>query len=293
MGVSARVDCWPCARFASAPIRASASTVLYRTDAQLIAMSERVVHGRVMSQRTTKAGPDGETIYTVTTLQIIEDLTGVSGATIEIWELGGVLGDEFLYVGGAVEYRVGEDVLVCLERGPYGFRSVSMGFSKFDVILEANGERALRRNMRDTVVIGGGAAAAAVTRDRTLSEFRALALSVTGRQSQKASRHRGAPRSIRSRNLSHCSAAPLDSGGLKPIPERRSGGTRTPPHRLRSIPVMPSVKSRPLWLPGPRPRLRRSSSPTRARPPRAPRRVRGAAFPRTAASSPSRIRTTR
>ena len=67
----------------AAPNRVSASTVLYRTDAQLIAMSERVVHGRVMSQRTTKAGPDGETIYTVTTLQIIEDLTGVSGATIE------------------------------------------------------------------------------------------------------------------------------------------------------------------------------------------------------------------
>ena len=166
------------------PNRVSASSVLYRTDAQLIAMSERVVHGRVISQRTTKAGPAGETIYTVTTLQIIEDLTGVSGAAIEIWELGGIVGSEFLYVGGAVEYRVGEDVLVCLERGPYGFRSVAMGFSKFDVLVDANGQSALRRNMRDTVVVGGGAAAAAATRERTLDEFRALAAQVTGREAQ-------------------------------------------------------------------------------------------------------------
>ena len=92
-----------------------ASTVLYRTDAQLIALSERVVHGRVVSQRTTKGGPDGETIYTVTTLHIIEDLTGVQGATVEIWELGGGVGNEFMYVGGAVEYRVGDEILVCLE----------------------------------------------------------------------------------------------------------------------------------------------------------------------------------
>ena len=60
----------------------------------------------------------GTTIYTVTTLQIIEDLTGIAGTSVEVWELGGVLGDEFLYVGGAVEYRIGQEVLVCLERGP-------------------------------------------------------------------------------------------------------------------------------------------------------------------------------
>ena len=160
-----------------------ASTVIYRTDAQLIALSERVVHGRVVSQRTIRGGPAGETIYTVTTLQIIEDLTGVRGTTVEIWELGGAFGDEFLYVGGAVEYRVGDEVLVCLERGPRGLRSVAMGFSKFDVFVDANGERALRRSMRETVVVGGGAAAAA-TRERTLAEFRALATLVTGRQAQ-------------------------------------------------------------------------------------------------------------
>ena len=156
------------------PVRAS--TVIFRTDAQLVALSERVVHGRVVGQRTTRGGPQGLRIYTVTTLQIIEDLTGVDGDTIEVWELGGVLGDEFLYVGGAVEYRLGEEVLVCLERGPQGLRSVAMGFSKFDVLPEVSGERRLRRNLRETVVVGG-----AVSREPFLSELRSLTTRATGR----------------------------------------------------------------------------------------------------------------
>ncbi|HEY7500963.1 MAG TPA: BACON domain-containing carbohydrate-binding protein [Vicinamibacterales bacterium] len=156
---------------------ALASTVIFRTDAQLIALSERVVHGRVIAQRAVRGGPPGQSIYTVTTLQIIEDLTGVAGDTVEIWELGGVIGNEFLYVGGAVEYRIGEEVLVCLERGPQGLRSVAMGFSKFDVLREASGDRALRRSLHDTNVVGG-----VTSRERTLSEFRTLAVQITGRQ---------------------------------------------------------------------------------------------------------------
>ena len=153
-----------------------ASTVIYRTDSQLVALSERVVHGRVIDQRTARAGSQGR-IYTVTTLRVIEDLTGLSGDTVEIWELGGRVGDEFLFVGGAVEYRPGAEILVCLERGPFGLRSVAMGLSKFDVLPEINGERSLQRDLRDTLVVGG-----LVTREPTLSEMRALAVQVTGRQ---------------------------------------------------------------------------------------------------------------
>ena len=154
-----------------------ASTVVYRTDAQLVAASERVVHGRVVAQRPARVGQDGR-VYTVTTLHLIQDLTGNPGTTVEIWELGGTDGAAFFYVGGAVEYRLGEEVLVFLERGPLGYRSVAMGFSKFDVLPAANGDRELRRNLRDTVVVGG----AVTTRERTLSEFRGLVRSITGRQ---------------------------------------------------------------------------------------------------------------
>ncbi len=153
-----------------------ASTVLFRTDAQLVSLSERVIHGRVVAQRAARGGPRGQSIYTVTAIQINEDLTGVAGESVEVWELGGTLDGEFMYVGGAVEYRIGEEVLVCLERGPMGLRSVAMGFSKFDVLREANGDRALRRNLANTEVIGGS-----VARERTLSEFKALASLLTGR----------------------------------------------------------------------------------------------------------------
>ena len=157
-----------------------ASTVLYRTDAQLIALSERVVHARVVAQRVTR-GPDGLTIYTVTTMAVLEDFTGQAGDTIEAWELGGVIGSEMLYVGGGVTYTVGREVLVCLEQGPHGMRSIAMGFSKFDVGTGAGGEVVLRRNARDTLVVGGRPP----TAERTLDEFRRLAVTVTGRTSRR------------------------------------------------------------------------------------------------------------
>jgi Viral BACON domain/Matrixin len=160
----------------------AASTVVFRTDAELIALSERVVHARVADQRTTWGGPQGRTIYTVTTLEVLEDLTGHVDDTIEVWEIGGAIGNEFMQIGGAVEYRLGEEVLVCLERGPQGLRSVAMNFSRFDVLLTASGERLLRRGLADTIVTGGLS-----VRERTLGEFRQLAESITGRPSRRRS----------------------------------------------------------------------------------------------------------
>ncbi len=180
MGFSRRLSaCLFLAYFCLMSWPAGASTVIFRTDAQLVALSERVVHGRVVAKRTTRGGPQGLRIYTVTTLQIIEDLTGVDGDTVDVWELGGAVDGEYMHVGGAVEFRLGEEVLVCLERGPQGLRTVAMGFSKFDVLPAANGERSLRRNLRETTVVGG-----LVTRSPFLSEFRALAARATGRPSR-------------------------------------------------------------------------------------------------------------
>src|SRR3712207_6437654 len=86
-----------------------ASTVRYVTDAELIALSERVVHARVIAQRSVWGGPGLDHIYTVTTLQVIEDLTGQPGDSVEVWELGGVIADHREYVGGQVTYEVGRE----------------------------------------------------------------------------------------------------------------------------------------------------------------------------------------
>ena len=163
------------------PAPARASTVLFRTDAELVVLSERVVHARVLRQRSERPRGASGSIYTVTTLAVLEDFTGVAGQTIEVWELGGVFGDEGMWVGGAVTYDIGSQVLVCLERGPFGLRSVAMGFSKFDVepIAAADGTSngRLTRSMRDTAVAGGPAVRA---QERTLAEFRALTSRVRG-----------------------------------------------------------------------------------------------------------------
>ena len=163
------------------PSGLSAATIAYQTDAQLIAMSERVVHGCVLRHRFERPGGINTAIYTVTTLAVLEDLTGVAGGdTVDVWELGGVSDGEIMFVGGEVRYETGAEVLVCLGRGPFGLRSVAMGFSKFDItpVASRNGaaEGQLTRNMRDTAVVGG----AAQVNERSLSEFRSLAEAVRG-----------------------------------------------------------------------------------------------------------------
>ena len=168
---------------AAGPSTLIASTILFHTDAQLIARSARVVHGRVVAQRAVFAGVTGRTIYTVTTIQVIEDLTAMPGDVVEVWELGGVVGGERLRVGGAVSFEYGQEVVVCLEQGPLGYRSVAMGFSKFDVLRPggAAGATTMRRQIGDALVVGGAVAA-----ERNFEEFRGLVAKVTGRQPRRA-----------------------------------------------------------------------------------------------------------
>ena len=164
-----------------------ASTIRYRTDAELIALSERVVHARVIAQRTVWGGPNLDRIYTVTTLEVLEDLTGRAGDRVEVWEMGGVIGDRAEDVGGQVTYEIGREVIVCLGRGTQGLRSVAMRFSKFDVRRTSAGEESLVRNLRETLVVGAPAQSA----NRSLAEFRRLAEQVTGRRSRRVQREAG------------------------------------------------------------------------------------------------------
>ena len=65
---------------------AAASTVRFLSDAELIARADRVVHGSVTGQRVVRVAPG--VIYTISTLAVIEDLTGVAGDSVEVWERG-------------------------------------------------------------------------------------------------------------------------------------------------------------------------------------------------------------
>jgi Matrixin len=159
----------------------SASTVVFHSDAELIVMSERVVHAKVVAQRTERGGPERDRIYTVTTMAVLEDFTANDARLIDVWELGGTASDEFMFVGGAVQYEVGREVVVCLERGPQGLRTVALGLSKFDVQPGASDERMLTRNLRGVEVVGGSADST----PRTLSKFRQLAAQIVRRPSRR------------------------------------------------------------------------------------------------------------
>jgi hypothetical protein len=166
------------------PSHLAASTVRYYSDAELIARSERVVHGRVIGQRVERDPAHLRRIYTVTTIAVIEDFTAHPGDTIEVWELGGALDGERLFVGGAVEFRIGETVVVCLDRGRLGLRTLAMGLSKFSVVAgtgPGGGNAMLQRDLRQTEVVGGVVAA----QNRSLGEFRQLAARTLGRGSRR------------------------------------------------------------------------------------------------------------
>ena len=89
------------------PVAASASTIPYRTDGDLVALSDRVVHGRVLAVRTATVPGSGR-IYTVTRLAVLEDFTGVDEREIEVRELGGRVGDREMWIPGAARFDVGD-----------------------------------------------------------------------------------------------------------------------------------------------------------------------------------------
>src|SRR4029078_2785242 len=73
----------------TAAISASAATVRYRSDAELIAISNRVVRGRVLDSVVERA-PSGA-IRTRTRVAVIEDFTGGADTIITVLERGGQL----------------------------------------------------------------------------------------------------------------------------------------------------------------------------------------------------------
>ena len=92
---------------ASSVVIGTAATVKYQSDAELIANASRVVRARVLSTRSER-GPGGR-IYTITTLEVLEDFSGENDSIIEVRELGGLVGNEFLWVGGIVRYAPGSE----------------------------------------------------------------------------------------------------------------------------------------------------------------------------------------
>ena len=210
-----------------AAVVASAATVPYRTDAELVAISDRVVRGRVLDSVVERA-PSGA-IRTRTRVAVIEDFTGGADTILTVLERGGRLPDgTTVWIPGAPRFAPGDDVVLCLERTAGGYRTVSMGFSAFRVGAAVAGDRPLTRFGGTAVV--GGRGVAGVEAARGLEEFRRAAGTVTGvaraRRVDRSAGDRGGggrDAAIASTSRSRCSAT--GCAGSRRTAVRRSPGT--------------------------------------------------------------------
>jgi Putative binding domain, N-terminal len=157
--------------------RASATTIPYRSDGDLVAMADRVVHGRVLAVWTERG--QNETLRTVTRLAVLEDLTGIgTDVLIDVRELGGRLGDREMFVVGAPRFLAGQEVLLLLERNRDAYRNVAMAFSSFNVRQVTAGDAVVERFRGGVDVVGQPQP----DRPRTLSEFRRVVSAIKGRE---------------------------------------------------------------------------------------------------------------
>lgn len=151
-----------------------ANASLHGSDADIARRSAAAVRGRVVSVR---AGWDADAgaIYTLVTLDVARSW-GLPGAParIEVKQLGGVVGDTALVVGGQARFTPGEDVLVFLDVRPRdGTLSVAgLDAGKWTI---ASGVAARARSDQPTVVADHRADTVATTDTRPLAALETLA----------------------------------------------------------------------------------------------------------------------
>lgn len=156
---------------------AGASTVVYRTDAALVAMSSRVVRAQALDVRTEQL--TGGAIVTVTRFAVLEDFSGGTESEIEVRELGGTVAGRTMWVPGAPRFTPGQEAVLCLEPWLGGYRTVSMGFSAF-AVHRAPGTQPMLVRLSEGLGVVGGPAALGVAAARTLDDFRRVASAVKG-----------------------------------------------------------------------------------------------------------------
>ncbi|MEM1348706.1 MAG: hypothetical protein AAGI01_09140 [Myxococcota bacterium] len=118
------------------------ATTLARLDLEaLTAQSELVVHGTV-----TRLAPEvrGGRVFTNITLEVTEALKGTPGDSVTFTQLGGRTRNLATRVAGMPDFRLGEEVLVFLERPSVDAPLVVTGMAqgKFTVHRDVDGQAA-------------------------------------------------------------------------------------------------------------------------------------------------------
>ncbi len=119
-----------------------ATQIIYKSPETMGRESSLVVSGTVQSILPFW-NADHTRIFTKTTIEISETFKGAAGSTVDIIQIGGVVGHVRMTVAGAAHWKQGEETLLFLE--PYGNGMYMVaGFSqgKFDINRDSKTGRA-------------------------------------------------------------------------------------------------------------------------------------------------------
>ncbi|HTA42325.1 MAG TPA: hypothetical protein VK789_07760 [Bryobacteraceae bacterium] len=99
---------------------ANATTVPGLSFEELTDQSDLIVSGQI-NRSWTDWDSEHKYIWTHYALTVSSALKGIAGATVDVSEPGGVVGNQGMNIAGAPAYQTGEQVLVFLHRMPNGF----------------------------------------------------------------------------------------------------------------------------------------------------------------------------
>ncbi len=152
---------------ASAVTGARATQVAYMTHRQLGDGSQLVVRGEVVDVRSYWNEKKTK-IFTSARVAVEEKYKGSAGGTIDVVQLGGVVGNVKVTVQGALAWTQGEEVILFLEpldtvsAGPAEYQVSGFSQGKFNVMRDARTGKAYvhRLELEDTELLGAPSASA-------------------------------------------------------------------------------------------------------------------------------------
>ena len=136
------------ALLAAAAIACPAATLKMLSLDQMADESQTVVHGRVLASRA-EWNSTHTSIVTVYTVKADRYLKGDLGATFELTELGGQVGNLAMQAAGAPHFKAGEEVVLFVWTDGVERRHQAIGFEQgvFRVRTEATGAKFVNRNV--------------------------------------------------------------------------------------------------------------------------------------------------
>jgi hypothetical protein len=126
---------------------ASATVMKYAGLDQLVEMSDVIIHGEVIDQKTY-FDKEQQRVVTDTTFEVAHTFYGSVDQTVTIQQWGGTLDDKTHSVPGDAHFEPGEEVIVFLHRGDDVLALSALGQAKFSV-QEVDQKRLVYRKLSD------------------------------------------------------------------------------------------------------------------------------------------------